>query len=893
MTEKLHANQKTLLEAVWEYSADSMRVTDSNGIVISVNNAYCKMTGFEKDDILGKPFTIVYDKKGQEELLDYYLKFISSDNITERNDKRVTFKNGKHCFIEASYSHIEMHGEKYILAIIRDITEFMKAVDTVRESEKTFRKLFEESADPILLLDESGFVDCNTATISLLGYSSKEDFLNKQPWELSPEKQPDGRYSSEKAVAMINKARQDGNNRFEWIHQKSDGTDFPVEVMLTPILLNKKQHYYTIWRDISERKQVEVKIREQSERIGTILRTIPDLMFIIDKNGYYKEFFANESSSLAIPPDKIIGANIKDVFGENELKVYFDKFEKCFETGRLQLFEYQLTINNELRYFEARISRLDNENILSIVRDITKRKQAEENLENLNEQLTCLIESIPDSIFFKDGEGRLLITNEPAKDLFKLHDYDWYGKTNDELANEKPDMRYFYENCLYTDKIAWKEKILTMFEVEINSGNSETHYFEVRKVPLFENNGKRRALVIVGSDITERKNIISELKLAKETAEASDKLKSAFLNNISHEIRTPLNGILGFGEILMQNDITDSERAESFELLKLSSQRLLNTITDYVDSSMLSSGNMKIRETEFPLDKLLNKLRNKFRNNLREKNLNYIESIQDGILNNIIKSDFLLIEKVLSQLIDNAIKFTDRGFVTLNVSINSGSIEFCVKDTGIGITKNAQGYIFEQFSQVSSGFGRSYEGNGLGLSIAKGITGLIQGKIWLESNLGEGSSFYFVVPFKGEENKSFQKDSSGIEYPEITSPVILIAEDDKSNSKLYETLLLKKSIKYLIVSNGAEAIEKCKSHPEINLVIMDLKMPVIGGIEATKQIKKFRKDLPIIAVTAYASSYDETEAFEAGCDDYISKPLDSDVLWEKLSKFGILTNKKG
>jgi PAS domain S-box-containing protein len=1002
--------EEIILSAVWESSSDAMRITDSKGIVINVNTAYCELTSFKPNELIGKPFEYIYEKASQKGLRDYYNEFINSGKINERSDNTYTFINGKKYHLEASYSFLKTSEEKYVLCIIRDITTFMKAIEVekesreiyrlltevakdmififnllgevtycnpvtlkysglsednyrgkkfidfvpekyhpmiqsymeermagylgsrlyeleiidptgklipieinttpilvsgkiksiltiardvserkiaekaLKESEETFHRLFDESADSILLLNKSGFVDCNQATVSLLGYSSKAEFLKKQPWEISPEKQPDGNLSSEKAVQMIEKAQKDGYNRFEWVHTKSDGTGVPVEVMLTPIILKGEQYYYTIWRDITERKESRKK------------------------------------------------------------------------------------------------------------------------LESLNEQLVTLIEAIPDAIIFKDGKGRWLITNEFAKELFKLHDYDWYGKTDEDMLKERKEFERIYKDCITTDEITWRQKRLSVFEETLADDNGNIHNFELSKVPLFGKNGKRKALVVVGmettqrkkaeeeirklssaveqspasivitdlngsivyanpkaaetteysleelmgknpsilqsgknqkevyeelwkaissgkewrgefhnkkkggelyweqaaispildsegkathylavkEDITERKNIISELKLAKEKAEEGNRLKTAFMQNISHEIRTPLNGIMGFGQMMSEPDLSSEQREQYLEILNESCQRLMRTITDYMDISLIVSNTININTKSFEINSLLNELRNRYLKQCNSKRLKLSLGIPQNRKEQSICTDKELLQKVLSQIIDNSVKFTDEGSIDFGYEVEKDSLIFYVKDTGIGISQSAKEHIFSHFSQEEISTARRYEGSGLGLSIAKGYIELLGGNIWLESEKGVGSKFMFTIPIGKADTITPKKDASKINKNK-SAPVILCVEDEVTNARYIETILKRKSTFYL-AKNGIEAVKLFKEHPEISIILMDLKMPEMDGFEATRQIKNIRQDVPIIAVTAYAQSGDEQKALDAGCNDYLTKPLERDLLFRKIEE---------
>ncbi|MCX6278821.1 MAG: response regulator [Bacteroidetes bacterium] len=392
-------------------------------------------------------------------------------------------------------------------------------------------------------------------------------------------------------------------------------------------------------------------------------------------------------------------------------------------------------------------------------------------------------------------------------------------------------------------------------------------------------------------DISERKKFEFELIAAKEKAEASDKLKTAFINNISHEVRTPLNGILGFSELITQDSLSNEEKEQFRSLIKVSSTRLLNTITNYMDIALLMSNNMVVREKPFELNRQLYAIKELFQPLCQVKKLTLILQIPENIAELILPSDREFHWKILSHLMDNAVKFTHHGTITFGYSPGNGGIDYFVADTGIGIASELHSKVFENFRQGEVSNTRDYEGSGLGLSIARGLARLLGGDITVESSRGAGAVFSIFIPYsKIEIEKTKQNIPTPIhKTPEIQ--VVLLAEDDTSNYFLEEQILKKAGFQVIPATNGKEAVEQCQKHPEIALALMDMKMPVMDGFEATRRIKEFRNNLPIIAVTAFAMSGDEKKALDAGCDDYITKPLVEKNLLKMLESYGLTTKR--
>ncbi len=375
------------------------------------------------------------------------------------------------------------------------------------------------------------------------------------------------------------------------------------------------------------------------------------------------------------------------------------------------------------------------------------------------------------------------------------------------------------------------------------------------------------------------------LMIARDKAEASDRLKTAFMNNISHEIRTPLNGILGFAPMVLDPAYSDKEKQEFLEVLQISGKRLIQTVSDFMDISLIASGNIEVRHEHFTVSELLSVLESQYLHDFANKNLQFSVEIPSMLGLVVLNSDRLLLNKILRHLLDNALKFTQKGSVLLSVSHTGQALTFGIKDTGIGISEKVISRIFDHFTQEDTSNTRNYEGSGLGLSITKGLAELLGGSISAESVKGEGSTFSFAIPHILSE-PWVEKAETISPIGEIEhKPVILIVDDEYSGT-LFLKSTLQKTFDLLFAKNGEEAVELCKSNPGIKLVLMDMKLPEMNGYIATQKIKEFRSDLPIVAVTAYAMTGDRKKCLDAGCDEYLSKPLSKNDLFPILKKFG-------
>lgn len=371
----------------------------------------------------------------------------------------------------------------------------------------------------------------------------------------------------------------------------------------------------------------------------------------------------------------------------------------------------------------------------------------------------------------------------------------------------------------------------------------------------------------------------------REAAQLADKLKSAFLANMSHEIRTPMNGIMGFAQLLKEPNLSGDEQKEYISIIEKSGERMLNIINDIIDISKIESGLMKVDIQKSDINKQIEYVYAFFKNEVEAKGIKISCKTSLPPSEAIIKTDPEKLYAILINLVKNAIKYTHEGAIEFGYNKVPGKespeLEFYVRDTGIGIPEERQLAIFERFVQADIVDTHAYQGAGLGLAISKAYIEMLSGKIYLESKPGKGTVFYFTIPYNAE----IQDHKIGeeiIRTKEATTPIkiikILIAEDDRASEILISREVKKYCSELIVVNNGVDAVEVCRKNPDIDLILMDIKMPKMDGYEATREIRKFNNDVVIIAQTAFALSGDREKAIESGCNDYISKPINNIAL---------------
>jgi len=373
-----------------------------------------------------------------------------------------------------------------------------------------------------------------------------------------------------------------------------------------------------------------------------------------------------------------------------------------------------------------------------------------------------------------------------------------------------------------------------------------------------------------------------ELLIAKEKAQESDKLKSAFLQNISHEIRTPMNGIIGFTNLLKKRDLSEDKKKLYIKLVEESGIRMVNIINDLIDISKIEANQMRVIKTAFELNELIDEIEHFYETEAREKKLKLFPKKEISSAPVYFTSDKTKLIQIFNNLINNSLKFTPKGSIEFGYKILEGKIEFFVTDTGIGIKPKHKTIIFDRFRQVNQTLSRPYEGAGIGLSITKGLVQLLDGEIYLESEYNKGTSFYFSIPGEIQDgkfqDKSEQKDIELRKFP--VKGTVLIVDDDIPGNLYLSEVFNQAGSETLNAYDGREAVEMVKEKPDISLVFMDIKLPTLDGISATREIKKFRPDLPIIAQSAFVQPQDMETAHEAGCEAYLTKPINIDTLFQ-------------
>ncbi len=513
---------------------------------------------------------------------------------------------------------------------------------------------------------------------------------------------------------------------------------------------------------------------------------------------------------------------------------------------------------------------------------IRERDRIKTDLSTEQSRLKYIIDSIPDLIFFKDTNSIFVGGNKAFEKFIGKKSSEFIGCSEYDLF-PKVSADLYYQS----DKVLLETQVPSRNTEWITYPDGRKVLFDTMKTLYYDSEGKVLGIIAISRDITEMEETRQRLIMAKEKAEESDRLKTAFLANMSHEIRTPMNAIIGFSDLLSDEQLSEEDREDFISKIKLSGESLMNIINDIIDIAKIEAGQLVINDSECNVDKLLAdlygtffELKNKSKKSELELKLTYPK--KDSPL--ITITDPLRLQQVLTNLLSNALKFTEFGEVEFGYHMEGNSIRFFVRDTGIGILRSKQQLLFQRFSQIDPSTTRKYGGTGLGLAISKNIVELLGGSIGVESDPGKGSTFFFSIPYRAPVAiRKEVKKPVDVKY-DWKGKTILIAEDVEQNFMLMEAILRFTQVTLLHAPNGQVAIDLAQKHAEINLILMDIQLPIKTGYEAIHEIRQFRPEVPIISFTAYALPREREKSLEAGCVDFMSKPIKPDILLNIIKK---------
>ncbi len=846
-----------MLLAVFDTITTPSFVMDREGTILEANKAFASRFSKTVFEIINTNAFDLISPTAAELRKDKADEALRTGKIVELEDER----DG--CFSRVSFSPLADNDGKLTHLIItsQDITAAQLTEKEAKKLQTFSSALVEQIPGAFYMLDAEGrYVEWN---------SYQRDVVVGKPESEMPDSfgidtiHPDDRVMvTEKMMNILKQGTEEteqtrvllkGGPEFRW-----------YQLTGKRIIINDLPYLIGIATDITFHKLTqEAALKSSSEQFRELFEGHSSIMVVVDNKGNITDANPSAAAFYGWSVDELRSMHIGQITMNSpeevmeERKKIMSSQQNCFSaihrrrdasTRDVEILILNTTADTQGVFY-------------CIINDITEQKQQEYALKKSEERFRMIFENHSAIMILLDTDtGNIIDANHSA--------CNFYGWSLEELRKMRIQQ--------ITN--------VTPEEVKLNLANAKTlkqNEFlfrhkradgSVRDVEVFSNN-----IEINGKDILYA--IIHDITERKLAAEESDRLKTAFLANISHEIRTPMNGIMGFSELLKDPHLTGEEQGEYIDLINQSGQRMLTLINDLMDISRIDARETKLVESETSVNQLLRDLLAFSRLQADKKGLRL--SCTTGLTDNesIITTDSGKLTQILTNLIQNAMKFTSKGGIDIGYARKEEMLEFYIIDSGTGIPADKKGKIFERFHQADNSLTRAHEGSGLGLSISKALVEMLGGTIHVESVEGAGSTFSFTIPYKPThhpEHSALRTQHSALSF------TILIAEDDDVSTLLLKRNLKGENITILCAGNGWEAVELVEHHPEISLVLMDIKMPIMNGYEASRLIKQQRPDLPIIAQSAFTSIEERQKAKEAGCDHFITKPISKSELLEKM-----------
>ncbi len=805
------------------------------------------------------------------------------------------------------------------IVVNNDITELHKAQESLRANEQMLQSISDNMFDLVSLTDLEGNYTFAGASHKILGFEINQLIGTNVMEYVHPDDLPMVKDEFQNFIA-----KRDDSKRVVYRNLCADGSFLWFETVGRLIIDEQGNPREILFnsRDFTERRLIEDSLRESESRFRLFAELAPVGIIIADKYeeaiylspgfqkmlGYTAGDISNVSQWLSLAcPDESLRGRVKMEWAESlgaadKTRTNFSPLEYpvCCKDGKIKQIEFRIASNNDLNFI--------------VLNDITERKKAEEDLRESEERFRGLYENATVGIYRTTIDGKIILANptlvkmlgydsfddlknlnmppegydpDDSRDGFKIeiakngevHEFESTWKVKDgsviyvsessRIVCDKEGKPVFYEGIVEditkrkkTDEaIRQNEMILKMKNEEYMTLNSK----------LIESNNR-----IV--------QINKELIVAREKAEESDKLKTAFLANMSHEIRTPMNAIIGFSEILLKPGLPNEKQDKFTRIINASCHQLLSMVNDMIDIAKIETGQLDVHISKANINDAITRVQDIFIPQAAQQNVAINISFQLIDEYAEIETDLVKLNQILTNLLSNAIKFTEEGEIEIGYTIMDNFIKVFVKDSGIGIKPEHHEIIFERFRQVELDYTRKYGGTGLGLPICKAFVEKLGGRIWVESEFGKGSNFYFTLPYSYMATKrQGVKNDKLIDY-NLSEIVILVAEDEEVNFIFLNELLTEMGATVIHAADGIQAVKIFRENSNIDIVLMDIKMPGMDGIEATKAIKEMNNKIPVIAITAYALTGDMEKCLAAGCDDYVSKPIERNALLGLIQK---------
>ncbi len=874
-------------KTVLNNTQEAVLIIQDNKIVFH-NKKLNEFTGYASNEIEAMPAShLIYT--ADKDLLEDGFRFIRMNQTQSYVFTfRILDKKNEVRWMETKLVGIDFNGQPAAIFYICDISEFKQAEEAVNVSIEFLNTLIDTIPNPMFYKNTRGeFIGCNNAFVNFIG-KSKEAILGRTTFDIVSENVDSGFHQLN--MKLIN------NTDYQIRETKiphADGSLHDVISYNATFYLSDKSigGVVGILTDISELKSIEQQLQHTEFRYKQLVKNINmgivvfnprdnGLQFILSEANLTAESILEQNESL------LKGKGLIDIFQEDVDHEFYQTIRQVWKTSQAVHFLQKRTNSQNaeqlLRYF---IYKVPSGDIVCIFNDITEIEHTQQILRENEKKYRFLIENSSDIIVKLDSKLNILFASAAFVDTFQLSMEEIRRKKIIQfvLSSDKKMVSKQFEECL-------SKKATSSSEHKIVTPNGvRWFHWSLKAVELSP--GKKQ-LVAIGHDITQQNQTESELRQAKQKAEEADKLKSDFVANMSHEIRTPLNAIIGSSELLANNQISENERNEYLKYIINNGKSLLGLINEIIDSAKIEAGRMSISVEQFNLHEFLKDIYGVFKS-YQEVNPNVEIRVMLHKQHQSLQvlTDPQRVRQILSNLINNALKFTDEGFIEIGYELlndldNGSLLKLYVKDTGIGIPEDQFETIFKRFGQIQDYELRNKKGTGLGLSISKHLAQLLGGSLTVKSTVGKGSTFFLNLKVRTEQEKKEKAHLHSLEQTEFywAGKRILIAEDNRVNFMILQKSLDKTFAEIVWAKDGQEAVEAFEQS-NFDIVLMDMQMPRLNGYEATKRIKLMKPEIPILAQTASALFEDRKQIEEAGCDDFIPKPINFPKLLQKINFF--------
>ena len=757
--------------------------------------------------------------------------------------------------------------------------DHQKAIDAVQASEEEWRSTFNAISDSVSIISFDGkILNTNKASLSFFDISI-EACLGRDFWSLMPDlDQTEHVPGFKESLRLGNQYKLQIFSNNKWFLVSFD----PIKDN------NGASTAVMVIKDITEERLANKTLVDSEARFRALSNATNEAVFI-SQNGICIEtnmaacdmFGLSYEEMIGVFGTDIVAPESKELVKKNILSRHTEPYEAFGLRKDGSVFYGEFV--GKMYQYKGDIVRI------TTVRDLSKQKSAEKALTRSLKELEALSNNLPLGIYRTRIGGNIIKYNPAFAKIMGYEKEDLSNGINSNVFYKDP-----YDRVKFVELINQKHRV-SSYQARLVRKDGTEFWASINAQIMFDESGTPEFMDGIIEDITERRKIQNELVSAKEKAEESDRLKSAFLANMSHEIRTPMNAILGFSELLAEPDIEKSEQLNCIDLIQSNGNVLLRIIEDIIDIARIEAGELNIQMEQCNIDEsLMSIIRNTKNTVQRQRKKLKVEFCPDPRLDTpLLTTDVARFKQIFTNLIDNAEKFTQKGkiecgYAMVDIEPTKSVMRFYVKDTGIGIPSDKLDLIFDRFRQVDDSHTRLFGGTGLGLAITRKLVATLGGTIKVESEEGTGSVFWVELPYQHKEVINGSSDgihSKKKQAVDWSDKVFLVVEDVASNFLYLDKLMKTTGVKLIWAEDGREAIEKYDAKPDVDLVIMDVNLPVINGLEVTRYIRTKDKNIPIVAQTAYARESDRKSCMDAGCNAFVTKPIRKKIFFETLARF--------